>query len=277
MTNHNENAYVLGTGIDEHERLGLQHRLWANATHDAWMRAGLRRGATVLDLGCGPGWATFELAQWVGAAGRVLAADLSDAFVSNVREEAARRAISNIDAFVANAVENLGEALQVRPALDLVWSRWVFCFLPAPERAIAAVAPQLKPGARWVVHDYFNYTSMTAAPRCAFHDRAVAATARSWRDAGGDPDVASRLPALFLEHGLDVEHIAVHQRAARGRDPMFAWPETWWKTWAPKLVSTGYLSREDCDGLLATIAEVERDPARYLLPPPVTELIAVKR
>lgn len=284
MTDHNDNGspgdrseYVLGTGRDELERLGTQHRLWANATHDAWMRAGLSRGQTVLDLGCGPGWASFELGQWVGERGRVLAADLSPAFVEHVEREAARRAMTQIDAFVADATTSLGEQLAQRPMLDAAWARWVFCFLPAPERAIEMVSARMKRGAKFVVHDYFNYTSMTAAPRCAHHDRAVAATAKSWRDAGGDPDVASKLPALMARFGLEVEHIAVHQRVARGGEPMFAWPDTWWRTWAPKLVATGYLSQPDCDGLLATLDAVSADRTRYLLPPPVTEIIAVKR
>jgi len=274
--------YVLGTGLDEHERLGLQHRLWADVTHAAWMRAVFRVGDTLLDLGCGPGWATFELAQWVTARGRVLAADLSDSFVAKVRDECARRGLAQVDAFVADAsctgaAMALDEALTSRPALDGAWARWVFCFLRNPVRAVSAVAAKLKTGARFVVHDYFNYTSMTMAPRSAWHDRAVEATARSWRDNGGDPDVASKLPAMFASHGLEVEHIAVHQRAARGADPMFAWPDSWWRTWAPKLVATGYLAQAECDGLLADLAAMASDRTRYILPPPVTEIIAVKR
>lgn len=272
-----ERQYVLGTGSDEHERLSIQHRLWANATHESWMRAKIGPGSVVLDLGCGPGWATFELAQLVTHRGRVLAADLSDSFVQFVASEAARRGHAHVDAFVADATKDLGAQLAQRPTLDAAWARWVFCFLPEPERAVEAVASHMKTGASFVVHDYFNYTAMTTAPRCEFHDRAVQATAKSWRDRGGDPDVASRLPGLFAKHGLEVTHLAVHQRVARGGDSMFAWPDTWWRTWAPKLVATGYLSQQDCDGLFRTLDELAKDRTRFILPPPVTEIIATKR
>jgi ubiquinone/menaquinone biosynthesis C-methylase UbiE len=42
------------------------------------LRPFIREGMTVLDIGCGPGFFSVELARLVGAAGRVIAADLQD-------------------------------------------------------------------------------------------------------------------------------------------------------------------------------------------------------
>jgi len=53
--------YVLGTHEDEAFRLGLQHSLWTEHAHAIWKRAGIGFGAKVLDAGCGPGFATFDL------------------------------------------------------------------------------------------------------------------------------------------------------------------------------------------------------------------------
>ncbi|NNK85219.1 MAG: SAM-dependent methyltransferase, partial [Desulfobacterales bacterium] len=38
----------------------------------------IEAGMTVLDLGCGPGFFTLDMAQMVGQAGRVFACDLQD-------------------------------------------------------------------------------------------------------------------------------------------------------------------------------------------------------
>jgi ubiquinone/menaquinone biosynthesis C-methylase UbiE len=53
------------------------------------LRPFIREGMTVLDIGCGPGFFSVELARLVGAAGRVIAADLQDGMLrrleANVR------------------------------------------------------------------------------------------------------------------------------------------------------------------------------------------------
>ena len=49
-----ERDYVLGTGDAEIERLGLQHRVWRPHMLDAFARAGIRPGLTMLDVGAGP-------------------------------------------------------------------------------------------------------------------------------------------------------------------------------------------------------------------------------
>ena len=82
-----ENEYVLGTHGDELGRLGLQHQLWAEYTTRAWERAGFGLGQKLLDVGCGPGYATFDLANRVGANGKVFAVDQSERFLGYLRSQ----------------------------------------------------------------------------------------------------------------------------------------------------------------------------------------------
>src|SRR5215813_5590249 len=85
-----ERDYLLGTHDDEIIRLGLQHAVWRPQCNDAWQRAGFSIGQTILDVGCGPGYATLDLAEIVGASGRVTAVDRSRRFldVLDARREA---------------------------------------------------------------------------------------------------------------------------------------------------------------------------------------------
>jgi len=80
-----------------------------------------------------------------------------------------------------------------------------------------------------VVHDYFNYTSMTSAPRRPEWTEVVVATAPSWRARSGDPEVCGRLPAILSRHGFELEHVDVHQRFGFAGDIMFQWASTWWR------------------------------------------------
>ncbi|HEY3398906.1 MAG TPA: class I SAM-dependent methyltransferase [Armatimonadota bacterium] len=60
------------------------------------MLAGLAGpGDTVVDLGCGPGWFTLPLARLVGDTGRVIAVDLQEEMLEQVRDKAAQAGLAD--------------------------------------------------------------------------------------------------------------------------------------------------------------------------------------
>jgi ubiquinone/menaquinone biosynthesis C-methylase UbiE len=274
--------YFLGTDQAELARLALQHRLWADAAHAAWRLGRIGPAARVLDVGCGPGHASMDLGGLVTPSGAVVGVDESAGFVDWLNEQAAQRGMAHVRAVVSD-VQRMNEALpQDRGGFDAAYARWVLCYVARPEAVVASVAALLKPGGRFIAHDYFNYDAMTLAPPRASHDRAVAATVRRWRERGGDPDIAGRLPRLCEAAGLRPAHVSVHQRVLRGhpdptqRDPMWAWPLTWWRSFVPKLVQIGHLSPEDGDAVLADLDEVSCSETDFMVLPAVYEVVAVK-
>jgi len=96
MTTLNEREYVLGTGESEIDRLGLQHSVWRADAAAAWRAAHFRPGDTILDVGCGPGFAALDLADLVRPGGRVLAVDQSQRFLEHVRTQRVARDVDNI-------------------------------------------------------------------------------------------------------------------------------------------------------------------------------------
>ena len=85
-----ERDYVLGTHDEELLRLGLQHRVWRPRALDAWRRAGFTVGQTLIDVGCGPGYAAVDLAEIVGPSGRIIALDRSQRFLAALQRLARR-------------------------------------------------------------------------------------------------------------------------------------------------------------------------------------------
>ncbi|MBL0926252.1 MAG: methyltransferase domain-containing protein [Phycisphaerales bacterium] len=277
--------YVLGTDPAEAARLGLQHRLWSDAAHAAWKHAAITPGQTVLDLGSGPGHASFDLAQLVGPTGVVHAVEESATYVHALTAAAAARHLGNIRPHHAD-VQRL-ESTAIPPAsVDLAWARWVLCFVPDPAAVVRGVARLLKPGGRFIVFDYFDYATMTIAPRSRAYQKVIDATAQSWRSRGGDPDVVGRLPGFCREAGLDVTRLHLHHRlaqppAAAGANSdnlsMWAWPDTWWRTYVPKLIAMGAITQADADAFFAHWNAAAANPSAFAVCPPVYELIATKR
>lgn len=73
-----EKEYILGTTEKaELHRRGIQHQVWASETCAGWKLAGFGNGQTILDLGCGRGFCTRDLAYIVGEEGKVIGVDKS--------------------------------------------------------------------------------------------------------------------------------------------------------------------------------------------------------
>ncbi len=51
------------------------------------MRPYIEEGMTVLDIGCGPGFFSTDMAQMVGRSGRVIASDLQEGMLQKLRDK----------------------------------------------------------------------------------------------------------------------------------------------------------------------------------------------
>src|SRR5690606_33733880 len=100
-------------------------------------------------------------------------------------------------------------------SLDGAYARWLMCFLPDPLNVIRRVANALRPGGVFAIHDYSDYLGVNVLPHSAAFRRVFEAVTESWRAHGGDPNVASRLPELLVEAGLEVREATPLVRSAR--------------------------------------------------------------
>lgn len=273
--------YVLGTGDDELSRLAFQHRLWSDAAHEGWRTARIGLGQRVLDIGSGPGFASFDLAQLVGPTGSVVGVDESVGFINYLNDQARLRGLPNATG-IAGDVHALRDIKQVVAGgpYDLAYARWVLCFVSRPDEVVRQVASLLKPGGRFVVHDYFNYETMRIAPRgtafAKLYELIVNATGQSWRARGGDPDIVGRLPGLMHAAGLNVTSMRGMQRIARPGETMFHWVGTWWRNYVPKLAEMGAITIAHRDEFFKGWAELEQSRDSWIMMPCVYEVIAEK-
>jgi SAM-dependent methyltransferase len=265
--------YILGSGDPELARLSLQHQLWAGPTADAWERAGFGPGQHLLDVGSGPGFATFDLARLAGPEGHVTAVDRSERFMRHLDEHARALGVHNVETRVADV-----SALGLPEAhYDGAFARWVLCFVADPQAVVDGVALALRPGSRFVVLDYCRYRALSLAPHSEAFERVVAAVDRSFRDAGGDPDVGLVLPTLMLRAGLEVREVRPLVRVARAGSPLWAWPIAFFRGYVPLLVEWGLVGQADADAFFADWEQRSTDPAAFLMTPPMVEVIGVKR
>ena len=266
-----DRGYVLGTEDDEIERLGLQHRVWRARMLDAWARAGIGVGQTVLDVGCGPGYASIDLAEIVGDSGSIVALERSQRFIQTLSERAERHGISNIELREADVTEtSFGEAFA-----DAAWCRWVLSFVTDPPRAIASIARALKPGGVAVFHEYADYGAWQMMPPDADVERFRTLVMQSWRDAGGEPDVGLHLPVWLQTHGMEIVELRPLIHVVSPDDFMWRWPAAFMATNARRLQELGYADAEEADPFYTLLEGVA--PETRMITPLVLEVIARRR
>ena len=104
----------------------------------------LQRGERVLDVACGTGLVTFDAAQAVGAAGRVVGVDISGQMVEAAESARAERGASNVDFARMDA-----ETLQFDDAsFDVVLCSLGLMYVPDPEQSLREMQRVLRPGGR---------------------------------------------------------------------------------------------------------------------------------
>src|SRR5579862_2462278 len=102
-------------------------------------------GDRVLDVGCGFGDATQQLARIVGPEGSALGVDVAPRFVDAAREEAAAAGVSNVRFEVADV-----EVTRFDETFDYAFARFGTMFFANPVAALRNVRGALVPGSRFV-------------------------------------------------------------------------------------------------------------------------------
>jgi len=241
-----------------HESVLRSHR-WRTAENSAsYLLPHLAAGMSLLDVGCGPGTITADLAARL-APGAVTALEMTDAALDLARAEAAERGTANIE-FAVGDVHALAFP---DGTFDVVHAHQVLQHVADPVQALREMRRVCKPGGLVAARDS-DYAGFTWFPASAELDEWL----RLYRDAaranGGEPDAGRRMLSWAHQAGFT----AVTPSAGTW---CYATPEerTWWaQLWADRfqhsdiarqLVAGGAASEADlrriADGWLAWGAE----------------------
>jgi ubiquinone/menaquinone biosynthesis C-methylase UbiE len=107
----------------------------------------VKEGMTVVDLGCGPGFFTIDLAEMVGESGRVIAADLQEGMLEKLRRKIQGAALGGRITLHRCEPNRIG----VPPGVDLVLAFYVVHEFPDATPLFEEIRSILNPDGRMLI------------------------------------------------------------------------------------------------------------------------------
>jgi SAM-dependent methyltransferase len=211
-----------------HEAVLRSHR-WRTAENSAgYLLPSLEAGMSVLDVGCGPGTITADLAARVFP-GRVTAVEVTEAALDLARAEAVTREVTNIDFVVGDAHQLDLPADQ----FDVVHAHQLLQHVADPVQALRELRRVCRPGGMVAARDS-DYAAFTWFPAVPGLDDWLSLYRAAARANGGEPDAGRRLLAWAHAAGFtDVTPGASTWCFATPHDR--AW---WGGLWADRIVDS---------------------------------------
>src|SRR5215216_5846058 len=256
-----EKEYVLGTHDKELGRLGLQHRVWRPVVLDCWRRAGITVAKRVLDVGAGPGYATVDLAEIVGPEGDVVALERSQNFTRALKAACGARSLTNVK---IHEIDLMTDDLPAA-AYDFAWCRWVLSFVSDPALLMGKLAGVMPPRSFSIFYEYAHYETWRFVPRLPMQERFREHVIATWRESGGEPDGAARLPELLAASGFVIRSARPHTFCLRPGDYMWQWPATFVETYLTRLMEMGRIDQKFAAAVRSDFARAEADPNALMI------------
>ncbi|MDP9398910.1 MAG: methyltransferase domain-containing protein [Actinomycetota bacterium] len=236
----------------------LRAHRWRTAVNSAgYLQPHLRPGQRLLDVGCGPGTITVDLARLV-APGQVIGIDREERPLQEARTLAA-------DQEVDNATFAVGDAYRLTypdDSFDVVHAHQVLQHLTEPVTALEEMRRVCRPGGHLAVRDA-DYSAMTWYPADPRLDRWLALYQRVARSNGAEPDAGRRLRSWALAAGMRELTSSASVWCYASADE-----RDWWGgLWAERVTSSALAEQALARGLatrdeLADLAEGWRHWAR---------------
>jgi SAM-dependent methyltransferase len=235
-----------------HESVLRSHR-WRTAANSAgYLLPLLRPGHDVLDVGCGPGTITLDLARTV-APGLVLGVDPAEEPLGPARAQAASEGLTSVSFEVGDVY-----ALDLADdSFDVVHAHQVLQHLADPVEALREMRRVCRPGGLVAARDA-DYAAMTWHPADDRLQRWLGLYSAVTRGNGGEPNAGRQLRSWAIEAGFS----EVTSTAS-----VWCFADTaerdWWSSlWADR-ITVSRLAEQAVERGLATSDELARLAAAW--------------
>lgn len=197
--------YIIRGGIEGKKRLEVLARVLWPSTSCLLAEAGFTPGMTCLDLGCGGGDVTLQLAALTGPCGRVIGADMDETELELAQQAAKRDGLGNVQFCRLNVQDWIEES-----QYDCIYSRFLLTHLADPLQVLHRMLRAVKPGGLALIED-IDFEGHFCQPPCKGFDSYVRFYRMAARKQGADADIGPKLYRMMLDAGWQNVKVKVVQ------------------------------------------------------------------
>jgi 2-polyprenyl-3-methyl-5-hydroxy-6-metoxy-1,4-benzoquinol methylase len=213
-------TYAIVGGRTGKSRLDVLAEGMQASTLQLLERVGVPAGGACLDVGCGGGHVTLELARLAGPSGLAVGVDFDSDVLALAEEDAARLGVTNV-------LFRCGDALGLASAVgdfdfDVVYCRFLLSHVVSPGDVVREMADPVRPGGAVAVED-IDYRGSLCEPPSESFQRTTSCTNQSFDCGAPTPrsgpafQVCSMTPGWWMSTSPAFNSSgAIHNRLSNG-------------------------------------------------------------
>jgi len=256
--------YVIRGGKPGYDRLLLLARERWPDTRTLLERAGVSAGMRCIDVGCGGGEVTMEIARLVAPGGSVVGVDMDEVKLALARHAAAARELGNVE-FRALDVRDWDEP----GGYDVVYTRFLLQHLSQPDSLLRRMWSAIAEGGVLIVEDA-DFDGWCCDPPNEGFALFTDAYQRVLQRRGGDHAIGRKLHRYFLAAGIPDPQMMLVQPVHQGEAKTLAWSTL--EATADAIIAEGLTTADELAGALSSLRAFTDDPRTLICGPRVFQL-----
>ena len=127
-----------------------------------------------------------------------------------------------------------------------------------------------------VIHEYYDWSTLQTEPHMPALMHAITRTLKSFKDSEGEIDIGRELPGNLIHMGMKIVGTRPMAKIATPDNVIWQWPKTFFYSYFPRLIPSGYLTEAEVKMALEELEQLEQIPGASICTPLMFEVIAEK-
>jgi ubiquinone/menaquinone biosynthesis C-methylase UbiE len=252
--------YILGNRDSEIARLEIQANLFEALTKQTLLNAGLKKGFSCIDIGCGSGSVTRLMAKMVGKTGHVVGVDMDDRYLHYCNRSITSR--QNIE-FIHDDI--CKSRLHMKERFDIVYSRFTFHHLPDRKEALRSMKRLAKKHGIVMIQDLDHAPgSWLCYPENKVFNTLRKVYVALLKKGGGDPLAGRKLYKLVIDESFDANVDCYSPCILMGQEPYSSLGWQLAESIKPQILEHGLQSKQEYAKMYEGLKRLANDKGSFV-------------